>query len=128
MLYAWHQVKHLQKSFTFDDFEIRSSLQSLFCINAEIDFKTRMHSSRMRTGRSLTVCCSLLPGGVCLLQGVFSLPRGGLLRGVSAPGGSALGGCLLWGGGVSALGVVSAQGGFSLPGDPLPCEQNHTHV
>ena len=24
---------------------------------------TRMHSSRMRTGRSLTVCCSLLPGG-----------------------------------------------------------------
>ena len=26
---------------------------------------TRMHSSRMRTGRSLTVCWSLLPGGVC---------------------------------------------------------------
>ena len=24
---------------------------------------TRMHSSRMRTGRSLTVCRSLLPGG-----------------------------------------------------------------
>ena len=39
MLYVWHQVKHLQKSFTFDDFEIRSSLQSLFCISAEIDFK-----------------------------------------------------------------------------------------
>ena len=33
---------------------------------------TRMHSSRMRTGRSLTVCWSLLPGG-----------------GVSAPRGSA---------------------------------------
>ena len=47
---------------------------------------TRMHSSRMRTGRSLTVCCSLLPGG-CLLPG-----GGCLLRGVSALGGSAPGG------------------------------------
>ena len=28
--------------------------------------KTRMHSSRMRTGRSLTVRQALLPGGVCL--------------------------------------------------------------
>ena len=26
----------------------------------------RMHSSRMRTGHSLTVCRALLPGGVCL--------------------------------------------------------------
>ena len=42
--------------------------------------KTRTHSSRMRTGRSLTVCWrSLLPGG-CLLPGC-------LLRGVSAPRG-----------------------------------------
>ena len=40
-----------------------------------------MHSSRMRTGRSLTVCCSLLPGGFSLLGGV--LPA----RGV----------CLVWG-------------------------------
>ena len=44
--------------------------------------KTRMHSSRMRTGRSLTVCRSLL------------LPVGG----VSAPG-VGWGGCLLRGGG-----------------------------
>ena len=86
-----------------------------------VDFilKTRMHSSRMRTGHSLTICQSLLllcllPGG--LLLGV-SAPRG-----VSAPWGvSAPGGCLLWGvsapkGGVSALGVsalgsVCSQGG-----------------
>ena len=47
---------------------------------------TRMHSSRMRTGRSLTICCSLLPGG-------------GLL-----PGGSALGGCAWSGGGVCSRG------------------------
>ena len=36
-----------------------------------------MHSSRMRTGRSLTVCCSLLPGGVPGPRGV-SGPRGGV--------------------------------------------------
>ena len=61
-----------------------------------------MHSSRMRTGRSLTVCWSLLPrgGGVCS-------------RGVSAPGGSGPGGVSAPGGvsgprgwGVSALGGV----------------------
>ena len=27
-------------------------------------FLTRMHSSRMRTGRSLTVCWRMLPGGL----------------------------------------------------------------
>ena len=48
---------------------------------------TRMHSSRMRTGRSLTVCRSQLPGG-----GGVSAPGRCLLWGVSAPGG-----CLLWG-------------------------------
>ena len=52
---------------------------------------TRMRSSRMRTGRSLTVCWSLLPGGVSATGG--SGPRGGvcyrggLVPGVSAPGG-----------------------------------------
>ena len=47
-------------------------------------FRTRMHSSRMRIGRSLTVCCSLLGGrgsapggGVCSLGGVCS--RGGVV-------------------------------------------------
>ena len=46
-----------------------------------IFLKTRMHSSRMRTGRSLTVCWSLLPGGVWSRGGVWSggcLVRGGL--------------------------------------------------
>ena len=110
-----------------------------------IHYKTRMHSSRMRTGRSLTVCwgrgsvcsrggvCSrgclllggcLLPGGVCfrgcLLWGV-SAPRGcllwgGVCSGVSAPGGLLLGGCLLPGG------VVSQHALRQTP----PCEQNHT--
>ena len=47
--------------------------------------KTRMHSSRMRTARTVTIRWG---GGVCS-RGV----------GVSAPGG-----CLLWGGGVSAPG------------------------
>ena len=62
-----------------------------------------MHSSRMRTGRSLTVCWRLLPGG-----GVWSGPRGGWClclffrggvwsQGVPGPGGSALGGAWSWG-------------------------------
>ena len=86
---------------------------------------TRMHSSRMRTGRSLTVCRSLLlgggggllPGGVC--SGGCA-PRGvSAPQGVSAPGGCSKG-CLLWGGvcsgGVSAPGWcllwgVCSQGG-----------------
>ena len=81
-----------------------------------------MHSSRMRTGRSLTVCRSLLPG----LGGVCS--RGCLLWGVSAPGGVCSGRCLLWGGvcswgcllweGVCSWGV-SAPGGCLLWGDVL---------
>ena len=58
---------------------------------------TRMHSSRMRTGRSLTVCWRLLPRG----GGVWS--RGGLVpggsgpRGVPGPGGSGPGGVWSWG-------------------------------
>ena len=88
---------------------------------------TRMHSSRMRTGRSLTVCRSLLPrwgwGGVSapgrgglLLGGVWSwgclLPGGASgLGGVSAPGG-----CLLPGVGVSARGGVCSWGGLFLRG------------
>ena len=88
----------------------------------------------MRTGRSLTVCRSLLPGGVCSREvcsgggvcswkGVcfrgLSVPRGGLLQGGSAPGGVCSLGCLLLGGvcsrGVSALGG-SAPGACLLPG------------
>ena len=60
---------------------------------------TRMHSSRMRTARTLTVSPSMLQGG-------WSAAGGGLL----------LGGCLLLGGvcsqGVSAAGRVSAPGGL----------------
>ena len=86
--------------------------------------KTTMHSSRMRTGRSLTICCSLPPRGV-------SGPGGSLVGGVSAPrgvcsGGGGLlpgGGCLLQGGcvcsGGSARGGVSAPGGCLLPGGLL---------
>ena len=55
---------------------------------------TRMHSSRMRTGRSMTVSCSLLPGGggSSLLGGstcsggCLPGPRGGSPR-QSLPGG-----------------------------------------
>ena len=60
-----------------------------------IAMPTRMHSSRMRTSRSLTACRSLLPGGgVCSWGGLL---LGGLLLGRSAPGGGAV---CSWGGGV----------------------------
>ena len=88
----------------------------------------------MLTGRSLTVCCSLLPRGVsvpggCLLQGV-SAPGGCLLPGgvcsrgcmllggvcfwggVCSQGGVCSGGCLLLGRGVSALGGVWSGNGW----------------
>ena len=60
-----------------------------------------MHSSRMRTGRSLTVCRSLLPGGVSASRGV-SAPRG------------------VYGGGGSASRWVSAPGGSTPMGGLLP--------
>ena len=76
----------------------------------------------MRIGRSLTVCRSLLPGGVSGLRGWCLLLRGvcswgGLLPGgLSAPGGA----CLLRGGvcsqGVSALGVGGVCSGMSALG------------
>ena len=67
----------------------------------------------MRTGRSLTVCCSLLPGGVCSRGGCPV--QGGAW---SAPGGRGwqclVWGCLLWGVG-SATGGLSAPRGGLLP-------------
>ena len=70
---------------------------------------TRMHSSRMRTGRSLTVCCSLLPGGVPGPGGGSPWSRGGL------PGPRGV--CLVLGGGSPwSRGGSPCQGGFSLPG------------
>ena len=86
----------LPPSFPFT-FQLRHQL-----LQAQID--TRMHSSRMRTGRSLTVCRSLLPGGgagVCF-QGDVSAPRGCLLRGVCSGGVSAPGGGVGRGGGIPA--------------------------
>ena len=90
-----------------------------------------MHSSRMRTGRSLTVCCSLLPGGVSLVPGGggrgegFSLVPGGVSLvpgGVLPAGGFSLvlggvllgpGGCLLGPRGVLPARRVLPAGGVS---------------
>ena len=71
-----------------------------------------MHSSRMRTGRFLTVCRSLLPEGVYLvLRGVYLVLGGAYLvpggERVSAPEGGQ--GCLVQRGGVCSRGV-SARG------------------
>ena len=79
-----------------------------------------MHSSRMRTGRSLTVCWRLLPGG----GGGALVPRGSargvsalggvcFWRGASAPRGSS---APRWGGVWSRGGVVSAWGVYSQEG------------
>ena len=80
---------------------------------------TRLHSSRMRTARALTVSPSMLCRGGCLVGGcllrgaVCSLGGGGLLAGVSARGG-----VCSWG--VSALGGV--------PGQVLPPVDRHMPV
>ena len=90
----------------------RSNLFHFYAVFGKKIDQTRMHSSRMRTGHSLTVCRSLLPRGRCLLRGGCLLPGGMfapggcLLRG--GGGGRLLGGCLLWG--VSALGGVCSVG------------------
>ena len=87
-----------------------------------------MHSSRMRTSRSLTVCCSLLPGGggVGVVSALGDLLMGGCLlrggvcsQGVSAPEWGCSMGCLLQG--VSAPGgAVCSQGGVGPGPDPPP--------
>ena len=70
-----------------------------------------MHSSRMRTGHSLTVCCSLLPGGdVCMVRG-GSPCQGGLPAG----GSPCLGGCLPGPGGSPCLGGCLPGPGRVLP-------------
>ena len=73
-----------------------------------------MHSSRMRTGRSQTVCWSLLPGG----RGVwgFSIPGGFSIRG----GSPSWGGVLHPGGRGSPSGGFSILGGFSIRGGASP--------
>ena len=81
--------------------------------------QTRMHSSRMRTGRSLTVYWSLLPGGGVCSSGGVSAPRGVGVGGVcsrgSAPGGVCSGGVCSWGvsapkGGVCSRGLDGGNG------------------
>ena len=83
-----------------------------------------MHSSRMRTGRSLTLCWRLLPG------------RGG---GVPGLGGCLLpGGCQVWWGGVPGPGGVPGLGGSAPRGGlasqhalrqtPPPRGQNHRRL
>ena len=83
----------------------------------------------MRTGCSLIVSRSLLPGGsarggvsaswgVCLLWRGVSAPRGCLLRGCLLLGGVCSGGCLLPGGGVSAprgVGIPACTGADTPP-------------
>ena len=87
-----------------------------------------MHSSRMRTGRSLTVCWRLLPGG-CACRGVY-LPGGVPAQGGTCPGGVYLpGGYLPWG--VPARGVgVSGLGGWGvcLPGGCGVCLRHASPV
>ena len=82
-----------------------ATLATIHCV------KIRMHSSRMRTGRSLTVLCrSLLPGGGgCLLRegGGGCLLHGGLLLGGVYSGG---GGLLL--GGLLPGGLLVGGGGW----------------
>ena len=84
---------------------------TLLILIITVTLLTRMHSSRMRTGHSLTVCWSLLPGGGgsgpggCLVWGE-SAPRGVSSQGGSAPGGSAPRGVWSRGGGVWSRGVL----------------------
>ena len=81
-----------------------------------------MHSSRMRTGRSLTVCWRLLPEG-----GSGGSAPGGVCSGGSAPGGR------VWSQGGSAPGgMVRGDGGDGIPActeaDPPLCGQNHRRL
>ena len=96
-----------------------------------------MHSSRTRTGRSLTVCLSLLLGGGCLLLG-GSPSTGCLLLGGVFLGGAPYWGCLLLGGGFLGRGCLLLGGGLlgngcllgrgvSLADTPLPPVNRITH-
>ena len=126
--------------------------------NISIGLETRLHSSRMRTARALTVSPIMLctapgvggvpgPGGTWLggvvpgLGGYLIPGRGNLFRGaVPGPGGylvlgdvPGLWGCT-WPGGYLVWGVCLVRWGVpgsegGVPGQVLPsCEQNHTHL
>ena len=90
-----------------------------------------MHSSRMRTGRSLTVCWSLLPGGGSRCGGCLPGPGGSGWGGSPWSQGGVLpargcvclvlGGCLPGPGGVCLVrGGLPGPGGFSLVPGGLP--------
>ena len=131
---------------------IRQGFKIVSATSFRIFFLTRLHSSRMRTARTLTVSPSMLCSGrgvpgqggctwsgrVYLVWGVYLVPGGYLVwggvcsEGCTWPWGG--GGCT-WSGGVagpggSAPGGVSPLGG--VPGQvlPPPLEQNEwqTHV
>ena len=77
-----------------------------------------MHSSRMRTGRSLTVCCSRLPGGVVLPARMGGSPcwGGSTCQGVLP----ARGGSPCQRGGLSGWGVLLGPRGVLPAGGVLP--------
>ena len=99
-----------------------------YTLNMSPHHGTRMHSSRMRTGRSLTVCWRPLRGeggGGCLVWG-----------GVCCQGGVWSGGVCSWGG-VPGPGGCLLPRGVSAPGGGIPacteadtpsCGQNHRHL
>ena len=102
-------------------------VMKLYCcfISSENKLETRMHSSRMRTGRSLTVCRSLLLGEGCKKQNPKKKsPKnlGGVsgLGGVPGPGGGCIpgpeGGQCTW----SHGGVPSPRGAYLVPGGSGP--------
>ena len=81
-----------------------------------------MHSSRMCTGRSLTICL-----GGCLLRGVCS-QGGASSLGVCSWGVPPLGGHLLLGGSAPRGGLPGGLGGIpACTGADPPYGQNHRH-
>ena len=92
---------------------------------------TRMHSGRMRTGRSLTICCSLLPGGggfslrgACLVRGGSPCWRGVCLVWGGLPAGGV---CLVWGGSACSGGGFLPAGG-ACPEKPPLWTESQTRV
>ena len=82
----------------------------------QFDCLTRMHSRRMCTGRSLTICRSVLPGGLCFPWGCF--PGGVCFPGVCASRGVCFPGegvCFPGEGGVLPGGYPSIHWGRSPP-------------
>ena len=103
-------------------------------LNRDMQTPTRLHSSRMRTGRLLTVCCSLLPGGVLLdpggsawSGGVLLGPVGGGISPWSRGGSPWSRGGLLGPGGSAWSGEGSPWSRGGSPETP-PCGQNHRHL